>query len=154
MPRQPVPQVGDAVSCAGSIVSIRSAPALVFLSLAFQGAMLAGCATTSGSVPSVAGSTGSGTRTVSVGDELVIRIPGSAQGAATWRVSSFDSLMLQRTQTARRGTAGDGRPEWTARFVARTPGNCEIVLTRTLLGPDGGGEVGERRRYRVRIRSR
>jgi hypothetical protein len=135
-------------------VSIRSAPSLAILSLVLHGAILAGCATTSGSVPSVAGSTGSSTRTVSVGDELVIRIPGAAQGAATWRVSSFDSLMLQRTQTARRGTGSDGRPEWTVRFVARTPGNCEIVLTRTQLGADGDGEVGERRRYRIRIRSR
>ncbi len=117
--------------------------------------MLAGCATTSGSVPSVAGARGGGSLTVSFGDELVIRIPGSAQSsAATWRVSSFDSLMLRQTQAARRGTGSDGRPEWTVRFVARTPGNCEIILTRTLLGPDGKGEIGERRRYRVRIRNR
>ena len=138
-----------------STVSLRSAPAFFALSLLLLGATLAGCATTSGSVPSVAGSRGGGTRTVSVGDELVIRIPGSARGgAATWRVSSFDSLMLRQTQPARRGTARDGRPEWTVRFVARTPGNCEIILTRTLLGPDGKGEIGERRRYRVRIRNR
>ncbi len=131
------------------------APALAALSLLLLGGTLAGCATTSGSLPTVAGSSGGSTRTVSVGDELVIRIPGSAQGgAATWRVSSFDSLMLRRTQTARRGTGTDGRPEWTARFVARTPGNCEIVLTRTRPGPDGKGEIGERRRYRVRIRNR
>ncbi len=136
-------------------MSLRSAPAFFALSLLLLGATLAGCATTSGSVPSVAGSRGGGTRTVSVGDELVIRIPGSAQGgAATWRVSSFDSLMLRRTQIARRGTGRHADPEWTVRFVGRTPGNCEIVLTRTLLGRDGQGEIGERRRYRVRIRNR
>ena len=133
---------------------LRSTPALV-APLLLLIAMLAGCATTSGSVPLVAGSSGGGTRTVSLGDELVIRIPGSAQAVApSWRVSSFDSLMLRRTQTSRRGTGSDGRPEWTARFVARTPGNCEITLTRTLLGPDGEGEIGERRRYPIRIRNR
>ena len=57
-------------------------------------------------------------------------------------------------QPPRRGTDSDGRPEWTIRFVARNPGNCEIVLTRRLLGPDGEGEIGERRRYRIRIRNR
>ena len=134
---------------------LQNSRALVNLSLLLLSAILAGCASTSRSVPSVAGSTGGGTRTVSLGDELVIRIPGSAQqGAAAWRVTSFDSLRLRRSQPPRRGTDSDGRPEWTVRFVARNPGNCEIVLTRRLLGPDGEGEIGERRRYRIRIRNR
>ena len=103
---------------------------------------------------SLAGGAGSGTRTVSRGNEVVIRFPGAARtGAATWRVSSFDSKMLRPTQRARRGTGSDGRPEWTARFVARNPGNCEIVLTRVAVGPDGEGEVGETRRFRIRIRN-
>ena len=125
------------------------------MSLSLVLVAVAGCASTSRSEPSVAGSTGSGTRTVSLGDEVVVRIPGSAQqGVASWRVSSFDSVMLRRRQPLRRGTDRDGIPEWTVRFEARTPGNCFIVLTRTSLGPDGTGEVGETRRIQLRIRNR
>lgn len=111
-----------------------------------------GCAS-SRSGPVIVGSIGVGTHTVSVGDEVVIRIPGDpGTGAAPWRVSSYDSVMLRLAQAARPATGSDGRTQWTVRFVARTPGNSDIVLTRVAVGTDGTGEIGERRRFKIRIR--
>ena len=106
-----------------------------------------GCASSS-SEPSVSGRGLGGIHRVSVGDELVLRFPASKQtGAAKWRLSSFDSLMLTVTQWPRR--EGD---QWIMRFAARTPGDTDVVVTRTATGPDGSGSVGERRRFQIRIR--
>ncbi len=113
---------------------------------------LSGCSGTPGLW--VGGSMGSGTRTVTRGDELIIRMRASATGAQTWRVSSFDSLMLRITQTARASTSPDGERIFTIRFTARTPGRCDVELRRIALGPKGEGEIGERRTFKVRIRER
>ncbi len=114
-------------------------PALV-LTLVF------GCAASS-SEPTASGRGLGGIHRVSVGDELVLRFPASKQtGAAKWRLNSFDSLMLTVTQRPRL----EGN-QWVLRFAARTPGNTDVVVTRTATGPDGAGSIGERRRFQVRI---
>ena len=122
-------------------------PRTCCLALALAVTLACGCASSS-SEPSVSGRGLGGIHRVSVGDELVLRFPASKQtGAAKWRLSSFDSLMLTVTQRPRR--EGD---QWIMRFAARTPGDTDVVVTRTATGPDGSGSVGERRRFQIRIR--
>jgi len=111
-------------------------------------ALACGCASSS-SEPTVSGRGIGGIHRVSVGDELVLRCPVSKQtGVAKWRLTSFDSMMLRVTQRPRLEGS-----QWILRFVARTPGNTDVVVTRTATGPDGSGSIGERRRFRVRISS-
>ncbi|MHC5025104.1 MAG: hypothetical protein ACYTGG_14570 [Planctomycetota bacterium] len=126
-------------------------PALVALILLLSAAA---CSPPRGD-PTVSGGFVMGdTRTVSVGDEIVIRFPAQDRtGAAKWRLTSFDSALLRLTQRPQLTPTGqDGSPEWTVRFVARMGGITEVVLTRSLPGADGTGEVGERRRFRIRVR--
>jgi len=111
-------------------------------------ALACGCASSS-SEPTVSGRGIGGIHRVSVGDELVLRLPVSKQtGAAKWRLTSFDSMMLRVTQRPRL----EGN-QVILRFAARTPGETDVIVTRTATGPDGSGSVGERRRFRVRISS-
>jgi hypothetical protein len=112
--------------------------------------MLAGCASSGG--PSVSGFPLLGSRVVSVGDDVVIRLPTTAAGGSKWRVTSFDSVMLRRAHRPVLERGSNGRPEWVVRFVARTPGETEIVFTRQALSADGRGSIGERTRFTVRIR--
>ena len=107
-----------------------------------------GCASSS-SEPTASGRGIGGIHRLSVGDELVLRFPASKQtGLAKWRLTSFDSMMLRVTQRPRLEGS-----QWILRFVARTPGNTDVVVTRTTTGPDGSGSVGERRRFQIRISS-
>ncbi len=107
-----------------------------------------GCASSS-SEPTASGRGIGGIHRVSVGDELVLRFPVSKQtGTAKWRLTSFDSLMLRVTQRPRMEGS-----QVVLRFAARTPGETDVIVTRTATGPDGSGSVGERRRFRVRISS-
>ena len=118
------------------------------LVLALALALVFGCAASS-SEPTASGRGLGGIHRVSVGDELVLRFPASKQtGLAKWRLTSFDSLMLRVTQRPRL----EGK-HWVLRFAARTPGETDVVVTRTATGPDGSGSIGERRRFRVRISS-
>jgi hypothetical protein len=117
-------------------------------------ALLGGCessTSTSSGKPSVSGRTvvPGGTRTVSRGEDVVIRIPAADSGKTKWRLTEFDSRMLRLTQRARLDRTNDGRLEWTFRFEARTVGTTEIVLQRTAAS---SGDVGERRRITIRIR--
>jgi hypothetical protein len=117
--------------------------------------ILIGCeaSTSTSAGPSVSGSGMGNTRSVRVGDEVVLRMPASRQtGAAKWRIAEFDSRMLSLTQRPRLEPAGEGAAQWTTRFVARTPGETEVVFRRTAVSSDAPGEVGERRRFRIRIR--
>ncbi len=59
--------------------------------------------------------------------------------------------MLQRTQGFRLAAGSSGRLEWTIRFVARNPGQTDLVFRRQAVGPSGSGEIGERFRFRIRI---
>ncbi len=118
------------------------------LVLALALALVFGCAASS-SEPTASGRGLGGIHRVSVGDELVLRFPASKQtGLSKWRLSSFDSLMLRVTQRPRL----EGK-QWVLRFAARTPGETDVVVTRTATNPDGSGSIGEQRRFRVRIRS-
>jgi hypothetical protein len=111
-------------------------------------ALACGCASSS-SEPTASGRGIGGIHRVSVGDELVLRFPVSKQtGAAKWRLTSFDSMMLRVTQRPRLEGS-----QVVIRFAARTPGETDVIVTRTATGPDGSGSVGERRRFRVRISS-
>jgi hypothetical protein len=113
--------------------------------------LLAGCASSSSTDPSVSGFAMGSTRNVSRGDEVVIRLPAAEGGATKWRVASFDSRMLGMTQRPRLDPGAEGRPgEWTVRFEARAIGETEVVLTST--GAGGTVAAGERRRFRIRIR--
>lgn len=109
--------------------------------------IVCGCAS-SASEPTASHRGIGGIHRVSVGDELVIRMPASKEtGAAKWRLASFDSLMLTVTQRPQlEGT------QWVMRFAARTPGDTDVVVARTAPGSDGSGSVGERRRFQVSIR--
>jgi predicted secreted protein len=113
--------------------------------------VISGCA--SSSTPSVSGFGLGNDRVVSRGDEVVILLPASSEtGRSKWRLTSFDSRMLTVTQTPRlEATGSSGRPQWTVRFVARTPGETEVVLTRNAVGSDGVGTVGERMRFKITI---
>ena len=92
------------------------------------------------------------TRVVGLGDEIVIRFPGvAATGAPRWRLTSFDSLMMSLSQRPRLEDDTRGGRRWTIRFTARTPGETEVVITRTAVDADGRGTIGERRRFRIRI---
>ena len=107
-----------------------------------------GCAASSSTEPTASGRGLGGIHRISVGDELVLHFPVSKTGAAKWRLTSFDSLMLRVTQRPRLEAR-----QWVLRFVARTPGETDVVVTRTATNPDGSGSIGERRRFRVRISS-
>lgn len=91
---------------------------------------------------------------VSVGDEVVVRWPGSAEvGAPKWQLTSFDSVMLRRTQPLQlTRTSGGTGFEWSARFVALRAGSTELVVTRTNVSPDAPGDPGERMRFQIVIR--
>ncbi len=120
-----------------------------FLVVALALTLVFGCATSSSTEPTASGRGLGGIHRISVGDELVLRMPVSKQtGTAKWRLTSFDSMMLRVTQRPRlEGT------QMVLRFVARTPGETDVVVTRTATSPDGSGSIGERRRFRVRISS-
>lgn len=114
--------------------------------LVLAATIVCGCASSS-SEPTASGRGIGGIHRVKVGDELVLRFPASQQtGTAKWRLTSFDSLMLTVTQRPQL----EGK-QWVMRFAARTPGDTDVVVTRTATGTDGSGSVGERRRFQVRI---
>jgi len=129
-------------------MSPRALHTVVTLTAALAFMFLTGCASSGAPV------TGSRdrTRTVSVGNEVIIRLPASTT-SPEWRLASFDSLKMTLTSRPRLVEAeSNGEREWVARFIARVPGQVDIEFRRVAAGPNASGPIGERKRFRFRIR--
>ncbi|MCP3902386.1 MAG: protease inhibitor I42 family protein [Planctomycetes bacterium] len=107
----------------------------------------------SSSGPTVSGFGFGNSRLVSVGDPVVIRLPASTRtGQAEWRLTSFDSGRLQLVQRPTLEAAGSSsRRQWTVRFVARGFGDTTVEFSRVQLRDDGGGRLGETRRFTISV---
>jgi hypothetical protein len=113
--------------------------------------VLIGCS--SSKEPSVSGFGIGNSRLVTVGDPVVITLPASSQsGAPEWRLKTFDSGRLQLVQRPRLEPVGSGnRRQWTVRFLARGLGDTIVEFERVRLRDDGGGRLGETRRFTISV---
>jgi hypothetical protein len=91
-------------------------------------------------------------RTVARGDTVVFRLPASFRtGPPEWRISEWDSRKLSLTGRTAVDTTADP-PEWVFQLIARNTGQTEVEFTRTRAAPGAEGAVGDRQRFRVRVR--